>query len=164
MKNKFGQTSEVVNAHIQCILGLPKLNGSDPAKVYNFYETLASRVQTLDTLAKLKKIGGFVRAAVDKLPCIRPDLVRLDDDWQQWGFDKLVDALRKWCDRNPVQASDRRANSRSHGHGHSYQASQHQVRARVYFDSPEYKSAECKTGTNQQSVRVNNVFALIALE
>ena len=88
--------------------------------MYNFYETLASHVRTLDTLAKLKE---FVRAAVDKLPGIRPDLVRLDDDWQQWGFDKLVDDLRKWCDRNPVQASDRRANSRSHGHGHSYQAS-----------------------------------------
>ena len=107
-KTKYGQISEVINAHIQCILGLPKLHGTEPAKVHKFYETLASHVQTLETLGKLKEIGGFVRGTLDKLPGIRPDLVRLDDDWQQWGFVQLVESLRKWCDRNPIQPSDRK--------------------------------------------------------
>ena len=90
LKTKYGQISEVINAHIQCILGL---YGTEPAKVHKFYETLASHVQTLETLGKLKEIGGFVRGTLDKLPGIRPDLVRLDDDWQQWGFVQLVESL-----------------------------------------------------------------------
>ena len=28
--------------------------------------------------------------------------MRLDDDGQEWGFPQLVEALRKWCERNPV--------------------------------------------------------------
>ena len=59
LKTKYGQISEVINAHIQCILGLPKLHGTEPAKVHKFYETLASHVQTLETLGKLKEIGGL---------------------------------------------------------------------------------------------------------
>ena len=67
LKTKYGQVSEVVNAHIQCILELPKVQGTDPSKVHKFYETLASQVQTLETLGKLDEIGGFVRGTLDKL-------------------------------------------------------------------------------------------------
>lgn len=146
LKTKYGQTSEVVNAHIQCIMGLPKVQVADPGKVYKFYETLASHVQTLETLGKLKEIGGFVRATLDKLPAIRPDLVRLDDEWQQWGFPQLVESLRKWCDRNPAQMSERssRGDGHNRGHGHSYQASLHQARVCVYCDAPDHKAMECK--------------------
>lgn len=146
LKTKYGQTSEVVNAHIQCIMGLPKVQVADPGKVYKFYETLASHVQTLETLGKLKEIGGFVRATLDKLPAIRPDLVRLDDEWQQWGFPQLVESLRKWCDRNLAQMSERssRGDGHNRGHGHSYQASLHQARVCVYCDAPDHKAMECK--------------------
>ena len=65
--------------HIQCILELPKVQGTDPSKVHKFYETHASQVQTLETLGKLDEIGAFVRGTLDKLPDIRADLVRLDD-------------------------------------------------------------------------------------
>ena len=50
---------------------------------------------------KLKDINGCVKITLDKLPDIRADLVRLDDDWQDWGFTQLVEALRKWTERNP---------------------------------------------------------------
>ena len=69
LKTKYGQVSEVVSAHIQCILELPKVQGTDPSKLHKFYETL-------------DEIGGFVRGTLDKLPDIRADLVRLDDKWQ----------------------------------------------------------------------------------
>ena len=31
---------------------------------------------------KIKDINGYVKITLDKLPDIRADLVRLDDDWQ----------------------------------------------------------------------------------
>ena len=57
-------------------------------------------------MGKVKEIGGFVRATLDKLPDIRADLVRLDDNWQEWGFPELIESLRKWCDRNPIPGTD----------------------------------------------------------
>ena len=45
------------------------------------------------------------------LPILRADLVRLDDNWQEWEFHYLVEALRKWCERNPVNALDRKVAS-----------------------------------------------------
>ena len=32
---------------------------------------------------------------------IGADLVRIDEDWQEWGFPQLVAALRKWSTRYP---------------------------------------------------------------
>ena len=29
-------------------------------------------------------------------------MVRIDSEWQQWDFPKLIDALRQWVERNPV--------------------------------------------------------------
>ena len=44
-----------------------------------------------------------MRNTLDKLPRIRSDLVRLDGEWQQWHFPKLIDALRQSSvERNPV--------------------------------------------------------------
>ena len=37
---------------------------------------------------------------MDKLPSIRADLVRLDDNWQEWDFAKLVDSSSRRTDKN----------------------------------------------------------------
>ena len=58
-------------------------------------------MQALDTVHKLRDIKGYVRLTLDKLPGIRADLVRLDDELQEWDFRKLVESLRNWTDRNP---------------------------------------------------------------
>ena len=60
-----------------------------------------SSVQALETMRKLNEIKSYVRNTLDKLPGIRADLVRLDDSWQDWGFCELVEAVRKWTERNP---------------------------------------------------------------
>ena len=57
-------------------------------------------VQALDTMNKLKKINGYVRLTLDKLPGIPADLVSKDEDWQKWTFFQLVNALRKRIIRN----------------------------------------------------------------
>ena len=49
---------------------------------------------------------------IDKLEGIRGDLVRTDDTWQDWDFPKLVDALRKWTERNPIPKQERHEKSR----------------------------------------------------
>ena len=50
-----------------------------------------------------------VKLTLDKLPGIRADLVRLDEDWQEWTFSQLVDSLRNWTIRNPkiISSSER---------------------------------------------------------
>ncbi|PFX32660.1 hypothetical protein AWC38_SpisGene2462 [Stylophora pistillata] len=83
---KYGKPSEVANAHIQRIIALPTVQGSQPAKVHDFYGKLATNVQALDTMRKIKEINGYVRVTLDKLPGIRADLVRLDDNWHEWAF------------------------------------------------------------------------------
>ena len=57
-------------------------------------------------MKKLKDIQGYVRWTLDKLPGIRADLVRLDDNWQEWDFCELVNSLRRWTERNPKTAGN----------------------------------------------------------
>ena len=102
LKSRYGKTSEIVNAYVNGLLSLPTIRGSQPAKVHSFYEKLESNVQSLQTLGKLKDVNGYVRSTLDKLEGIRRDLVRTDDEWQMWNFPQLVEALRKWTERNPV--------------------------------------------------------------
>ena len=61
-------------------------------------------MQALETMKKLKNIKCSVRLTLDKLPGIRADLVRLNDDWQEWDFYQLADSLRRWIERSPKTA------------------------------------------------------------
>ena len=88
---KFGKPSETAAAHIQCITSLPVVSNSNPNKIHKFYEKLIVSVRALDATHKLKDIKGYVRLALNKLPLIRADLVRLDDEWKEWDFPKLLE-------------------------------------------------------------------------
>ena len=101
LKNKYGQTSEVVNANVQEIMGLPTIQNSNPGRIHAFYQKLSTYVQALET-RKLWSINAYVRLTLDRLPRIRSDLVRLDDDWKKREFPHLVEALKKWTERNTV--------------------------------------------------------------
>ena len=98
---KFGKATVVANAHVKCITSLPVVSGTNPNRIHEFFEKLYVSVQALDTMKKLHEINGYVKITLDKLPGIRADLVRLDDDWEEWGFPELTEALRKWTVRNP---------------------------------------------------------------
>ena len=97
LMTKYGKPSEVANAHIQCIMALPVITGTNPTRINEFYEKLVTNIQTLESMGKEKDIRGYVRLTLDKLPGIRADLVRLNDNWQECGFPQLVEGLRKWC-------------------------------------------------------------------
>ena len=83
------------NARMQNILGLPVISGTNPARISEFYEKLVTNIQTLEGMGNDKEIRGYVRPTLEKLPGIRADVMRLDEDWQEWGFPQLVEASRK---------------------------------------------------------------------
>ena len=56
-------------------------------------------------MTKMKEINDYVRVTLDKLQGIRADLVRIDDNWQDWKFQQLVEALQKWTVRNPGEGN-----------------------------------------------------------
>ena len=96
LMTKYAKPKEVATAHIQCIMGLPVITGTNPTRINEIYEKLVTNIQTLESPGKKKDIGGNVRLTLDKLSGIRSDLVRLDDNRQEWRFPQLVEALRKW--------------------------------------------------------------------
>ena len=38
---------------------------------------------------------------------IRSELLRSDGDWQEWTYIELVEALRKWTEKNPVPSTEK---------------------------------------------------------
>lgn len=152
LKQKYGKTSVIVNAHVTKILFLPVIQGSNPNKIHEFYEQLLQSVQSLETLGKLREVNGYTRTTLDKLEGIRGDLVRLDDDWEDWDFPKLVNALQKWTQRNPPKSEEKstpgqgRGSKSPAGKSKTFQTKQRQVqlsRPCVYCESEEHKSVDC---------------------
>ena len=75
---------------------MPVITGTNPTKINEFYKKLVTNIQTLESMGKDKDIRGYVRLTLDKLQGIRADLVRMDNNWKEWRFPQLVEALRKW--------------------------------------------------------------------
>ena len=139
---------------MQAILSLPTIRGSQSTKIPEFYEKLVTSVQSLETLGKLKEVNGYVRATIDKLEGIRGDLVRTDDKWQQWEFPQLIEALRKWTERNPVKSEDTKRERdqierKKSSHGRSFQTREQtwKVKPCVYCESDNHKSVNCEKPT-----------------
>ena len=83
LKARFGKPSEVTVARIQCITSLPVITNSNPNRIHEFYEKVVISIQALKTMNKIKVINGYVKMTLDKLPGIRVDLVRLNDNRQE---------------------------------------------------------------------------------
>ncbi|XP_068674565.1 uncharacterized protein [Montipora foliosa] len=144
LTRKYGQTSEVVNAYVENIMSLPTIGGTQPARIHDFYEKLLFNVQSLETMGKLQEVNGYVRMTIDKLSGIRGDLVRTDDSWREWNFPKLVDELRKWTERNPIQLKQ----SDKPWRDKNFQIQQDRDgrnQGCVYCGKQEHKSVDCKT-------------------
>ena len=142
-KAKFGKPSEVSAAHIQCITSLSIIPNSNTNRIHEFYEKLVISVQALETMNKLKEINGYMRLTLDKLPGIRADLVRLDDNWQEWDFEKLVDSLRRWTERNPKNILNNDPKYKKENVFNLKEQKQ-TPRACVYCDKQGHKASECE--------------------
>ena len=53
-------------------------------------------------------LKGFVLTTLNKLPQVKPDLVRTDDDWEDWGMEDLLKALQRWLKRNKNEVPPKR--------------------------------------------------------
>ena len=51
-------------------------------------------------------MGKLQNITLDKLSGIRPGLVRSDDDWQEWTYVELVEALKKWNEKSSVPSTE----------------------------------------------------------
>ena len=96
LMTKYAKPREVATVHIQCIMGLPVITRTNPTRINEIYEKLVTSIQTVESIGKKKDIGRYVRLTLAKLSGIRADLLRLDDNWQEWRFPQLVEGLRKW--------------------------------------------------------------------
>ena len=141
LTSRYGKPSEVAAAHIHCITSLPVISNCNPNRIQEFYEKLTISVQALETMKKLKDIKGYVRLTLDKLPGIRADLVRLDDNWQEWDFCQLVDSLRRWTERNPKTAGNPEKNFRRENLFQVRDKDQKPAYVCVYCEKPGRKSS-----------------------
>ena len=157
LKQKFGQESEIISAHVAKITSLAVVRNSNPAQIQEFYAVLVRHVQALETMDRLNSVNGYTRTILDRLPGIRADLVRDDENWKNWEFPDLVDALRRWTERNPVDSNARenqRDRDRGGGGGRNSRdpllstgqmvrpPANRKVKC-VYCSSEEHKSQDC---------------------
>ena len=132
LKSEYGKQSEIVNAYISNIMGLPVITSAYPKKIDEFYKKLLYNVQSLETLGRLRDVTGNVRAVLDKLKVIKADLVRGQVGWQDWDFPKLIEALHHWREINPAEEWES-----SHRHVKSFQAHE-RVRVCVYCSGNDH--------------------------
>ena len=97
LKTEFGQSKTVVAAHMEEIINLPVTRGSNYKRVLKFYEKLSKNFYALQTLGEGEMLKGFVLSTLNKLPQVKPDLVRTDEGW---NMEKLIDSIQKWLKRN----------------------------------------------------------------
>ena len=164
LQTKYGRPSEVANAHIQSIISLPTIDGTNPGKIHEFYEKLVTNVQALETMGKLREMYGHVRMTLNKLSGITANLVRTDDNRQEWKFMHLVEALRKWTERNPLPMDHERTKHFNEKFNHKQGRKQRAniLMRNLTINSQKetgYSKPNSKTGSQQERacivVRVN---------
>eukprot|EP00112_Aurelia_sp_Birch-Aquarium-sp1_P013967 Seg299.9 transcript_id=Seg299.9/GoldUCD/mRNA.D3Y31 product="hypothetical protein" protein_id=Seg299.9/GoldUCD/D3Y31 len=147
---RYEDSAEVVNAHIQQIFALPTVHGTSRPKIHEFYDQLLCHVPALDTLGKLGNVAGNVRMTLDKLEDIRSDITRMDPEWKNWGFHELLEALRGWIDRNPLQIGETQTQTRTQSRGFKREKTystrdQTKPRSCIYCDKSDHKASDCES-------------------
>ena len=95
----------------------------------------------------IRYLKGYARLALDKLPGIQANLVRLDDNWQEWDCCQLVDSLRKWTEGNPKTAGSLEKNFRRENLFQVRDKDQKLAYVSVYCEKPGHSECELVSGT-----------------
>jgi hypothetical protein len=139
LKKEYGHTKLVVNAHMDEIITLPVIKGTNYEKIQEFYEKLSKNYDALQTLGEDNMLKGLVMTTLNKLPNVKPDLVRIDESWEDWDMEKLIDNLQKWLRRNI-------SNDTGKGQGESQKRERHwftQKKNEIYQTPREKTSPAC---------------------
>ena len=102
LKTEYGQNKLVVSAHLQEIVNLPSVRGTHFLRIQEFYESLSKNYDALVTMGEADMLRGFVISTLNKLPHVKPDLVRTDENWENWRMEDLVKPLQGWLKRNRI--------------------------------------------------------------
>lgn len=65
LMDRYGKESEIVKVYVQNILDLPRIKGTNPQNIHQFYEQLRYNVQSLETMGKLGDVRGNVALTID---------------------------------------------------------------------------------------------------
>lgn len=103
LQSKYGQNKLVINAHMDEIVNLPVVRGTNYAKIQEFYKKVSKNFDALLSLGEADMLQGFVMSTLNKLPHVKPDLVRTDDNWDEWGMEAFIDGLKKWLKRHKTE-------------------------------------------------------------
>ena len=143
LKKEYGQTRVVISAHLDEIINLPTIRGTNHEKIQDFYDKLSRNFDALQTLGEGEKLQGFVMNTLNKLPHVKPDLVRVDGSWEEWEMGALINNLQAWLKRNKCDdgfkpPSDIRKRERNWYGGDG------KPKPKCIFCSEEHWSDECK--------------------
>ncbi|XP_028390705.1 uncharacterized protein LOC114515614 [Dendronephthya gigantea] len=103
LKVEYGHNKLVTAAHVEEIIKLQAVKGRNYEKVCEFYETLCKNCDALATLDEEAMLKGLVVSTLNKLPQVKPDLVRMDDNWEDWDMKRLLVAIQGWLKRNKTE-------------------------------------------------------------
>ena len=96
LKSEYGKNKLVVNAYVEEIVNLPVIKGSNYLKIQEFYESVSTNYDALLTMGEADMLRGFVMSTLNKIPQVRPDIVRTDENWEEWDMEALINNLRQW--------------------------------------------------------------------
>ena len=54
------------------------------------------------TMGEADMLRGFVISTLNKIPQMRPDIARTDENWENWDMEALINNLRQWLKRHKV--------------------------------------------------------------
>ena len=91
-----------MNARREEIVNLPVVKGSNYLKIQEFYESVSRNYDTLLSMGKADMLRGFVMSTLNKLPQVRPDIVRTDENWENWDMEALINNLQQWLKKHKV--------------------------------------------------------------
>ena len=124
-------------------MNLPTVRGTNNEKVHDFYNRLTKNCYALLTLGEKNMLKGFVMTTLNKLPNVKPDIVRTDQEWESWDIDKLIENLQNWLRRNKIEfEGTEKPVERKERHWYT---GEREKRAKicVYCDSKDHWSDKC---------------------
>ena len=86
-------------------------------------------------------LKGVVMTALNKLPSVKPDIVRMDQEWESWDMDKLIENLQNWLRRNQIKGTEKPA-ERKERHWYTWEREK-KAKICVYCDSKDHWRDKC---------------------
>ena len=87
LRIEYGQNKEVVSAHVQEIINLPSVKGTHFLRIQEFYKSHNRNYDALVTMGEAEMLRGFVIFTLNKLPHVKPYLIRTDDNSENWQME-----------------------------------------------------------------------------